>query len=188
MTGCSNPPPLKPYEWLDVCRFRGSNIAGAVFSVCDQYRYELWRRWDYSKPNCLFIMLNPSTADETKNDPTVERCQRYAKAWGYGGLTVCNLFALRATDPKVMLNHHNPIGDPINQERILDCAKNAGLVVCAWGNHGQHLGRSADIMGALLEADIKPMALKITSKGEPAHPLYLKKTLEPKIITKRFSC
>jgi hypothetical protein len=71
---------------------------GAAFSACRRYRYRLWRMWD-RRPHCCFVMLNPSTADELANDPTVERCERRARAWGYGGLEVANVFAWRSTDP-----------------------------------------------------------------------------------------
>ena len=73
--------------------------SGAVFSECKRYRYSLWRVWNPDLPVCMFLMLNPSTADETTNDPTVERCQRRAVQMGYGGLHVGNIFAWRSTDP-----------------------------------------------------------------------------------------
>jgi len=150
---------------------------GATFSSCGLYRYKLWRIWDDLQPYCMFLMLNPSTADENKNDPTVERCQRYATKWGYGGLHVCNIFAYRSTDPKGLLIPKDPVG-PKNNEAIFDVASEAGIVVCAWGNHGLLNNRSDQIRKLL--ANKKLHCLKINkSTGQPGHPLYLKKDLTP---------
>ena len=151
---------------------------GAAFSPCKKWRYKLWRIWNPEKPYCLFLMLNPSTADETKNDPTVERCQRFAHAWRYGGLHVCNIFAFRATEPKDMKAFNDPVG-PGNDEAIIEIAKNAGIVVCAWGNNGKHLNRSSQVVEMLKANGIDIHYLKLTGHNEPGHPLYLKKTLVP---------
>jgi len=155
-----------------------SDLSGATFSTCNRYRYALWRTWSESDHACLFLMLNPSTADESVNDPTVERCQRYAQGWGYGGLVVCNLFAFRATDPALMKQEEDPAG-PENDAAILDAARRCGIVVCAWGNHGSHLGRAKTVVSMLMADDIELHALKITGEGHPGHPLYLKKDLTP---------
>ncbi len=82
----------------------------ANLSECRKYRYALWRTWDKSKPYAMFIGLNPSTADETENDPTINRCINYSKDWGFGGLCMVNLFAFRATDPSDMMASKDPIG------------------------------------------------------------------------------
>ena len=82
----------------------------AKFSACRKYRYALWRTWDESKPYVMIIGLNPSTADENKNDPTITRCINFAKSWGYGGVCVTNLFAFRATVPSDMKTSNDPIG------------------------------------------------------------------------------
>lgn len=124
-------------------------------------------------------MLNPSKADESVNDPTVERCQRYALGWGYGGLIVCNLFAIRATDPKVMLTADEPVGDR-NDEAILECADRSEIIVCAWGNHGGHRERAQHVTGELRQGGFKLHSLVITGEGHPGHPLYLPKALDPK--------
>jgi len=152
-------------------------IKGATFSHCEKYRYSLWRFWD-KNPYALFLMLNPSTADEENNDPTVERCQRYAAQWGYGGLVVCNIFAYRATKPKDMKSQDDPVG-PDNDDYITKQAADAGIVVCAWGNHGSHENRSKNIVATLRESNIELHCLKITKQGEPGHPLYLRKDIEP---------
>jgi hypothetical protein len=150
---------------------------GAVFSKCKQYRYDLWRLWDNEKGSVAFIMLNPSTADETKNDPTVERCQRFAKLWGFGGMYVCNIFAFRTTYPKELLKMGKPIG-PRNNAMILKRAKEAQKVVCAWGNHGIHLERGDNLLLLLKKEGITPETFGLTQMGQPKHPLYLRKTAE----------
>ena len=151
--------------------------AGAQFSGCLTYRYKLWRLWS-DEPPVLFIMLNPSTADADRTDPTVERCVRYARAWGDGGLLVCNLFALRSTDPQELYKHIAPIGTR-NDEAILAEAERASRIICAWGNHGRHLGRSYYLRRLLEDNGFDLWVLKLTSKGEPNHPLYLRRDLQP---------
>lgn len=151
---------------------------GADFSPCGRYRYRLWRIWDRSKPLCVFLMLNPSKADAQHNDPTVERCERRAREWGYGGLVVINLFAFRATDPAVMLTYPEPIG-PENDAAIRTAAQEAGLLVLAWGNEGAHRDRSAEVRKLLFAAGVKAHSLKVNGSGEPAHPLYLSYALRP---------
>src|SRR5690606_14314462 len=84
--------------------------AGAEFSACGTYRYRLWRIWDTDKPLLLWIMLNPSTADDKQLDPTCARCQKWAQTWGYGGFMVANVFALRSTDPKGLYSINDPVG------------------------------------------------------------------------------
>ena len=153
---------------------------GAEFSPCRQYRYRLWRVWG-TRPVCLFIMLNPSTAAETTNDPTVTRCIGFAKKWGYGGCVVANLFAYRATNPKEMKSAKDPIG-PENDKYILQCAADAGIVMYAWGLDGKHMGRSHYVRGMLHEAGIKAYCLSVTAEGEPGHPLYLRGDLQPKLL------
>lgn len=123
-------------------------------------------------------MLNPSVACEVFNDPTVERCERRARAGGYGGVTVVNIFALRSTDPKALYKAADPIG-PWNDTAILDVARQAGRVVCAWGTHGALRGRGARVLAMLREAGVEPHALRVSKDGHPCHPLYLPYSLEP---------
>ena len=153
---------------------------GAEFSPCRKYRYRLWRLWD-ERPVCLFIMLNPSTATETTNDPTVTRCIGFAKKWNFGGCVVANIFAYRATDPDEMKRAKDPVG-PDNDKHILQCASDAGIVLCAWGAHGKHMGRSHSVRGMLHRAAIKVHSLSVTAEGEPGHPLYLSGNLEPRLF------
>jgi hypothetical protein len=153
--------------------------AWANFSPCRRYRYDLWRKWPDSPEvrhngYVLFIGLNPSTADETNDDPTIRRCIAFARAWGYSGLCMANLFAFRATAPADMLAEHDPIG-PENDEYLLRLASQALLVVAAWGTNGTHLQRDARVKNLLPDLHY----LRLTKDGHPGHPLYLPKTLLP---------
>lgn len=118
------------------------------------------------------VKLNPSTADETDNDPTVERCQRRSLAMGYGGLVVCNIFAYRSTDPSALYTEADPIG-PSNDQAILEQAALAGRVVCGWGKHGALHDRGAQVLALLRKNGITPYALQINGDGSPKHPLYV---------------
>lgn len=152
--------------------FPDTHHTGATFSPCRRYRYTLWRTWDAARPACLFLLLNPSTADETDNDPTVERCQRRAQTMGYGGLVVCNIFAYRSADPAALYMEDDPIG-PSNDRAILEQAAIAGRVVCGWGKHGALRGRGSQVLALLRRNGIMPYALQINGDGSPKHPLYV---------------
>ena len=146
----------------------------AIISGCKNYRYSLTRQWDESKPSVLFIGLNPSTADAKIDDPTLRRCINFAKAWGYGKVMIGNLFAYRATDPKDMMKASKPIG-PRNNSNLLKLAREADLIVAAWGNHGQLMNRSSQVISMLDNLHI----LALNSSGEPKHPLYVKACTKP---------
>ena len=146
----------------------------AKFSKCRSYRYALWRMWDESKPYALFIGLNPSTADETEDDPTLRRCIDFAKSWEYGGVCMVNLFAYCATRPEDMKKAVDPIG-PENDSWINQLASNAGVVIAAWGNEGAFEGRPTQIREMLPNMQ----CLKMNKGGEPAHPLYQPKSAMP---------
>ena len=154
------------------------NDSGAVFSACRRWRYLLWRRWDPRLPVANFLMLNPSTADEFKLDPSCTRARRYAERWGFGSLIVTNVFAWRATDPDEMKAVRDPVGRG-NDRAIVRAARESAIVVCAWGNHGAHLGRSDAVRRLLSEAGVKAQVLRMNGSGEPAHPLYLPGDLQP---------
>ena len=156
--------------------------AGARFSRCRRWRTLLWRRWDQALPVANFLMLNPSTADEVQLDPSCSRALRVAARWGFGGLIVTNLFAWRATDPDEMKATGDPVGRG-NDAAILAAAREARLLVCAWGNHGAHHGRSGRVVSLLRGAGIDLHVLKMNGGGEPAHPLYLRGSLQPKVWT-----
>lgn len=163
---------------------------GAVFSPCKLYRYRLWRTWDASRPPLNFLMLNPSTADELANDPTVERCERRAQEYGFGGLVVTNLFAWRSTDRAVLRRVPEPVGEQ-NDAYILGCAQEAGTVICAWGNDGGWKGRSRAVLAMLCAANgiaAKLHALRITGAGEPEHPLYVGYDHKPQLLSELRKC
>jgi hypothetical protein len=168
----------------------------AHFSFDREYRYWLERTLPTeigSGDRVLFVMLNPSTADAVRDDATIRSCGRLAKSWGYGRLGVCNLFALRATDPRDLRRHPRPIGEPLphalprfgsvlrerNDELLLERATEADLVVLAWGNNGSYLDRSATVQRLLRRAGVETYALGVTMKMEPRHPLYLPTLTEP---------
>lgn len=145
----------------------------ATFSPCRTWRYSLLRRWakgDYA----MFIGLNPSTADETQDDPTVRRCIRYSQSWGYSALYMTNIFAFRSTDPHVMKRFDDPIG-PENDTALIRLSADAGIVIAAWGTHGAHMQRGDDVRQFLHRMHV----LKLTKGGHPCHPLYLKADLKP---------
>jgi hypothetical protein len=153
--------------------------SGARFSACRRWRTLLWRCWDAGKPVANFVMLNPSTADESVLDPTCARARNYAERWGYGALLVTNVFSWRATDPAQMHAAADPVGRG-NDAAILGAARSAQLVVCAWGNHGSHLDRSTRVKDLLQRAGIAMHVLRLNARGEPAHPLYLRSSLRPR--------
>ena len=153
---------------------------GAAFSDDREYRYSLWRKWDKDLDCMMVIGLNPSTADETEDDPTIRRCTRFAKDWGFGGLYMLNLFAIRATDPKIMLKHQYPIGEK-NDEFLVEMANECQLVLAAWGNHGAHRSRDWNVR-RLIEKHKQMKCLGKTKTGQPKHPLYIKADTQPMIF------
>jgi hypothetical protein len=155
---------------------------GAVFSPCRRWRYLLWRCWDPARPVANFLMLNPSTADEFKLDPSCTRARNYAERWGYGAVVITNVFGWRATDPADMKAARDPVG-PGNDRAIVKAARSAKLVVCAWGNHAEHLGRADAVLGLL--SRVRLHALRVNSSGHPAHPLYLPSRLDPTPFSKK---
>lgn len=154
---------------------------GAVFSPCGLFRYSLDRQWGPAVPYVLWVMLNPSTADAEQDDPTIRRCIRFTQDWGYGALKVCNLYALRATDPLVLIGARYPVGDS-NDAYIRDCAGQAALIVCAWGTKAEPT-RSARVKEIIRSTGARPACLSMTKSGEPGHPLYLRGDLRPVELT-----
>ena len=147
---------------------------GAKLTVDRLYRYRLWRIWDRTKRPALFVGLNPSTADENIDDPTIRRCIDFAMQWGNGGLLMANLFAYRATDPKELRGIADPIGRD-NDTELLAAHREAGITILAWGNGGKYLGRGGIVTKMLPGA----AHLRITKLGEPQHPLYLPRSTRP---------
>ena len=150
---------------------KGDAASVATYSPDSRYRYSLTRDWG-SGSRALFVMLNPSTATELQNDPTVERCERRARALGFGGFAVANIFAFRATDPRVMRAEADPVG-PANDATIHDLALRYDRIVCAWGGHGLHLDRGATVAALLRGTGRDLFHLGLTKDGQPKHPLYL---------------
>jgi hypothetical protein len=191
-----------------------------IFSPCRKWRYTLWREWwrTENRPLCRdcadskvhgicdddgrrcdpndfvqFIGLNPSTADETKDDPTIRRCINFAKAWGFRSMCMTNLFAWRDTDPKAMKAVPYPVGGPLppsavigsvidyNTIYLLETMREATLVVAAWGTHGPHMDRQSRFMATVKEHGLfdKLQCLGRNDDGTPKHPLYLSKALKP---------
>ena len=147
-----------------------SEIKGAEFSPCRTWRYALWRIWDDRLPAMAFCGLNPSTADETVNDRTINRCIGFARDWGYGSLYMLNLFAIRSTDPDFMLYRPDPIG-PDNDDALRRYRRKVDLLVAAWGNHKmvKRHDRAKQVL-AILE----PVhCLEVLKDGFPKHPLYV---------------
>jgi hypothetical protein len=145
---------------------------GAAISETGTYRYWLTRSWSNAVP-ATFIMLNPSTADAFKDDRTIVRCVDFARAWGYGGIRVVNLYAYRATDPHELSQALDPIG-PENDRHLRFAARLARLchapLIAAWGCHAQP-SRVEEVMS--FPNMNRLVALGITKDGHPRHPLYL---------------
>jgi len=159
---------------------KGDAESVAEYSGCEAYRYALTRVWDAAAGKVVFVMLNPSTATEVQNDPTVERCERRARALGFGAFRVVNIFAYRATDPKVMRAQVDPVG-PGNDAAILAAAVWADRVVCGWGSHGAHMDRGVAVEAVLRTLGRPLFQLGLTKAGQPKHPLYIGYDRQPEI-------
>lgn len=167
----------------------------ATLSEDGLYRYSLRRTWDHDLPPVLFIGLNPSTADAENDDPTIRRCIRFARDWGYGGLLMGNLFAYRATNPKDLPNLHSdtrlsPVGEykakgqwaydreSVNDKWLKHMGAEAGIIIAAWGATPMPLGwgnRAYQVHAELGHVH----ALGFTKDGHPRHPLYVKADTRP---------
>jgi hypothetical protein len=146
-----------------------------VLSLDRHYRYVLWREW--GAPDCpyaLFVGLNPSTADETTDDPTIRRCIGFARSLGFDTLCMANLFAFRTTYPNEMLAAQDPVG-PENDRWISDLSKDARITIAAWGVPGRFRGRDQVVLPMLRD----PQCLGVTAGGCPKHPLYLPAITRP---------
>lgn len=148
--------------------------SGAIISDDQVFRYALWRRWNHD-PLMVFVMLNPSTADASQDDPTIRRCIGFAQREWWGGILVVNLFAFRSSSPALMKKAPNPVGPENNTHIRTLLAQPHGPVVCAWGSHGSFQGRDQSAR-SLLGPGLK--CLGKTNAGQPKHPLYLPKDAE----------
>lgn len=149
-------------------RTRDEVKRSAKLSRCGKYRYALWREWEETLPRVLFIALNPSTADRTRDDPTIRRCLTFACRWGYGSVAVGNLFAYRAGKPHGLKRVADPVG-PRNDWWLRRLAAEADLVVAAWGNRGlEYAPRVASVIELLPDLH----CVEKTKRGMPWHPLF----------------
>ncbi len=157
---------------------KGDAESVATYSDCERYRYALTRVWAPDGRHAAFVMLNPSTATEVQNDPTVERCERRARALGFGAFTVTNIFAWRDTDPRKMRAATDPVG-PGNDAAIRDACRSADQIIAAWGTHGAHLDRGGDVRALLAGLGRPVHHLGLTKDGHPKHPLYIAYNVQP---------
>lgn len=162
-------------------------LNGACFDQNRMYRYQLWRTWDSSGPRVLFVMLNPSSADESDNDPTIRRCIAFAKSWGFGGIEVCNIFAYRSRSPVALLTASDPVGN-FNDYHIDVACKISTKVVVAWGAHAvlrkqdnrKFFEKREKEVNRIISLYGEAYCLKETLDRYPSHPLYLRGSLKPK--------
>lgn len=156
-------------------------VNGAMISECGKYRYVLTRAWDFQNTcRCLFIMLNPSTADAYDNDPTVVRCIDYAKRFGCSSLAIVNMFAHRATDSRELSKVEDPVG-PLNDMFLEDYIGEADIIIAAWstgpkGNKELFLQQEQRVKNKLPYSGV--YCLELSKDGHPKHPLYLKKNIK----------
>lgn len=165
------------------------------FSADRAHRYTLWRQWgnttlrdlfslrelpdspaDSQAPFVMFVGLNPSTADETNDDPTIRRCIEFTRRWGYEEFVMTNLFAFRATDPKIMMKSVDPIG-PDNDSWLCRLGDRAEMIIAAWGNKGSFMGRASTVLKMLPNVQY----LRLNKDGSPEHPLYIPGDTKPSL-------
>ena len=144
-------------------------IRTASFSRCKLYRYQLTRRWDEGQGSCVFIGLNPSTANAEKDDPTIRRCMGFAHDWGFQSMTMVNLFAYRTPHPDLLKKSTEPVG-PVNRRALKRALDSANCIVAAWGVHGDFAQQAHRLRP--LFSNYPLYCLGLTKQGQPAHPLY----------------
>jgi hypothetical protein len=157
------------FPWLDEQR-------ECVLSSCGRYRYVLTIRWARANQRTLtWVMLNPSTADAKKDDNTSRKVRMYAKTWGYGGMHIINLFALRATNPAELYRHESALTSigRDNDEHIRRIATEAPDVTVAWGSNGTLHDRGRRVLWLLEDCGADIRSMQVNSDGTPRHPLYL---------------
>lgn len=149
-------------------------------TIVGEYRYWLERSWGECGDFVNFVMLNPSTADAEQDDHTIRKCIGFAKRWGYIGLHVVNLFAVRSTDPSVIYDHPEPVG-PDNAAYIEAALLSAPLTIVAWGKHGSFKGRDKALVAQAAALSLPPRveALRLNDDGSPGHPLYIPYDTKP---------
>ncbi len=155
----------------------------AVYSDCEAYRYLLTRVWEPEGRKALFVMLNPSTATEVQNDPTVERCERRARALGVRGISGGEHLCLSRDRSARDANRRLTLSGRQNDAAILESIGWADQIICAWGGHGAHLGRGAEVRHLLSGTRTPLFHLGLTKDGQPKHPLYIAYTEAPRAWT-----
>ena len=159
-----------------------SSGGAATFDEHKRYRYGLTRYWATScddSNQVTFIMLNPSQADAERDDPTIRACSQFAQGWGYDQLNVVNLFAYRSPHPSALKQTPDPVG-PANDRCLVAAVESADRVILAWGNWGSLLNRDQAVMNLLQPHRHKLYYLMCNRSGQPRHPLYIKRTTQPK--------
>lgn len=145
--------------------------SAAVISDDGLFRYRLSRTWDASLPVVCWVLLNPSTADAERDDPTVRRIRGFSQSWGFGGFVVVNLFAFRATNPKALMGVPDPIGP--DNDAAIDAETSDRVTVVAWGTFGKINDRGRDVLRRLAGRGRGVQCLGVTGTGQPVHPLYV---------------
>lgn len=183
MTG--DPPPTHDPGGKVRLRPVGAPESSALFGgPNDCYRYWLTRTWEPTPPGrlVLWVMMNPSTADADVDDPTVAKCCRLSRRWGFGAMTVVNCFAYRATDQAMLAAAADPVG-PDNDKRIQGRANHADQIIMAFGTPKERKLRSRgfEVARMLVAAGKGPKmhALRVSAAGAPWHPLYLPEDIVP---------
>lgn len=176
---------------------RGGITKGATLSPDGKHRYYLFRDTHQNSNVATFVMLNPSTADHEKDDPTIRRCMDYALRWNCGVLQVINLFSVRSPEPSSVTSGRlgNPVGPSTAWWWHHAFARAWGggeevqaeerIIVCAWGTNGSYQDQDLLFGKEMAAIDIQPRALKLTKDGHPSHPLYLSRSLQPQPFTLR---
>jgi hypothetical protein len=153
----------------------------AVISECGTYRYRLTRVWDADKSCVCWVMLNPSTADASKDDPTIRKCVGFSRRLGFGSIVVVNLFAFRATSPKD-LRRTPGVGEG-NDWQITLALKRSSTSIAAWGANGAYFpDRVREVCRLIREHSARPFCLGLTKGGQPLHPLMVGYDAKPKVF------
>lgn len=153
-----------------------------IYSTCERFRYALTRTWDPCGRRLVYVMLNPSTATEQANDPTIERCERRAGLLGFGAFKVVNLFALRETSPNRLMKACSPEGSE-NFRVVSSALAWADDVICAWGVHGTHRRQDRKFLKLVSDCGKPLRVLGLTKEGHPRHPLYVPYSVQPVVWT-----
>lgn len=152
---------------------------GATFSSCRKYRYSLTRSWAPYNGRLLYILLNPSTADAVRNDPTNTRGIVRANDMGFGAVEFVNLFGIRSPYPEKIKSVRDPVGH--NNDRFIRKAiRRADMVVCGWGTHGTYRGRDVAVKKLIRMLGKPVYYLQLTKERHPKHTLYISYKHKPK--------